>query len=188
MSYKDGKAEAPNPKPCAGKNGTVFTVEDLFYNNPTRRKAIKNPADEYQHILRVLRSYSIHNSGVSFSCKKMNESLTDLHTSLNASIMENIRQLYGENISKSIENLSNKHPELQFDVSVYFSKGDSGFDRNQFIIFINSKFCICFLVLYMFLIFVDLLCLCVIVFFLLTMKKRNIKIHSYLYLCNVYVV
>lgn len=139
MTFRDGKAESPNPKPCAGKKGTVITVEDLFYNNTTRRKAIKNPNDEYQFILRVLRSYAIHNSGVSFSCKKMNESMTDLHTSLNASIMENVRQLFGETVSKSVENFSSKHPELQFEVTVYFSKADSGTDKNQFIIFINSK-------------------------------------------------
>jgi DNA mismatch repair protein MLH1 len=93
MLYKDGKPESTSPKPCAGKFGTIISVQDLFYNNPTRRKAIKNFADEYQAILRVIRMYALHNSGVSFSVKRMNETLTDLHTNVNATELENIKQV-----------------------------------------------------------------------------------------------
>ncbi|ELK33342.1 DNA mismatch repair protein Mlh1 [Myotis davidii] len=69
-SYSDGKLKAP-PKPCAGNQGTQITVEDLFYNISTRRKALKNPSEEYGKILEVVGRYSIHNSGISFSVKKV---------------------------------------------------------------------------------------------------------------------
>lgn len=52
-SYCDGKLKAP-PKPCAGNQGTQITVEDLFYNVSTRRKALKSPSEEYSRIVEVV--------------------------------------------------------------------------------------------------------------------------------------
>lgn len=48
-----------------------FQVENLFYNVAARRKAFKNPSEEYGRILDVVSRYAIHKIGVSFSCKKV---------------------------------------------------------------------------------------------------------------------
>lgn len=58
-------------QPCAGNQGTTITAENLFYNVPARRKALKHPGEEYQRVLDVVTRYAIHYSGVSFSCKKV---------------------------------------------------------------------------------------------------------------------
>lgn len=50
--YKDGALSAP-PRPCAGLPGTTVSVEDLFYNIPTRRKALKTASEEYGKVLEV---------------------------------------------------------------------------------------------------------------------------------------
>lgn len=55
-SYCDGKllplqpGQTPEPKPCAGNQGTQITVEDLFYNVSTRLKALRSPSEEYHKI------------------------------------------------------------------------------------------------------------------------------------------
>ncbi len=36
---RDGVMDAAGPKPCAAVPGTTITVEDLFYNVPTRKDA-----------------------------------------------------------------------------------------------------------------------------------------------------
>jgi hypothetical protein len=63
-AYSDGKliplraGAAAEPKACAGNQGTVIVVEDLFYNITTRRKALKSPADEYSKIADVMTKYA----------------------------------------------------------------------------------------------------------------------------------
>lgn len=51
-SYVDGKLTG-TLKPSAGNQGTQITVEDLFYNVPTRRKALKSASEEHAKIAEV---------------------------------------------------------------------------------------------------------------------------------------
>lgn len=79
--YMDGKLAPPKPgqsaepKPTAGRQGTQITVEDLFYNTPSRRRAFRSPSEEYAKILDVVGRYAVHCDGVAFSCKKVPPSL-----------------------------------------------------------------------------------------------------------------
>lgn len=62
-TYRDGKIVAANPgqlaeaRPCAGNQGTLISVEDLFYNMPSRKKALKSPSEEYSRIADVINKY-----------------------------------------------------------------------------------------------------------------------------------
>ena len=51
-SYLDGKPNG-TPKPCAGNQGTQITVEDLFYNVATRRKALRSQSEEHSKVAEV---------------------------------------------------------------------------------------------------------------------------------------
>lgn len=68
-SFSDGRMTPHDakPQPIAGVIGTQICVEDLFFNVPMRRKALKSFSDEYNRCLKVVSSYAIHYAGISFS-------------------------------------------------------------------------------------------------------------------------
>ncbi|XP_043838029.1 DNA mismatch repair protein Mlh1 [Dromiciops gliroides] len=137
-SYSDGKLKAP-PKPCAGNQGTQITVEDLFYNVATRRKALKNPSEEYGKILEVVGRYSIHNSGISFSVKKQGETVPDVRTLPNATVVDNIRSIFGNAVSRELIEVGCDDPVLAFKMKGYISNANYSVKKCVLLLFINHR-------------------------------------------------
>lgn len=106
--YSDGVLVEPkpgqnaDPKPCAGNDGTIITIEDLFYNTPTRLSALRSSSEEYTRILEVLTKYAIHNPKVSFICKKGGSASPDLSTPSGSETSLTIRLLYGHSLAKEL--------------------------------------------------------------------------------------
>ncbi len=90
------------PKPIAGKNGTQITVEDLFYNTPSRLRTFRSGNDEFTKILDLLGRYGIHTKNVSFSCKKFGESSPSLSIRKELDTVERIRCIFGTTVSSSL--------------------------------------------------------------------------------------
>lgn len=65
--YSDGKllpAKAggqTGPRPCAGNQGTMIVAEDLFYNIPTRKRALK-ASEEFNRIADVVTKLEIRST------------------------------------------------------------------------------------------------------------------------------
>lgn len=137
-SYSDGKLKAP-PKPCAGNQGTQITVEDLFYNIATRRKALKNPSEEYGKILEVVGRYSIHNAGISFSVKKQGETVADVRTLPGATTVDNIRSIFGNAVSRELIEVGCEDPTLAFKMNGYISNANYSVKKCIFLLFINHR-------------------------------------------------
>ncbi|XP_040820232.1 DNA mismatch repair protein Mlh1 isoform X2 [Ochotona curzoniae] len=137
-SYSDGKLKAP-PKPCAGNQGTQITVEDLFYNIATRRKALKNPSEEYGKILEVVGRYSIHNSGISFSVKKQGETVADVRTLPGATTVDNIRSIFGNAVSRELIEVGCEDQTLAFKMNGYISNANYSVKKCIFLLFINHR-------------------------------------------------
>nr|XP_004662111.2 DNA mismatch repair protein Mlh1 isoform X2 [Jaculus jaculus] len=137
-SYSDGKLQAP-PKPCAGNQGTQISVEDLFYNIPTRRKALKNPSEEYGKILEVVGRYSIHNSGISFSVKKQGETVADIRTFPSATTVDNIRSIFGNAVSRELIEVGCEDKTLAFKMNGYISNANYSVKKCIFLLFINHR-------------------------------------------------
>ncbi|KAH9985620.1 DNA binding protein [Russula compacta] len=105
--YVDGemapaqKGASADPKPCAGNDGTTVTVENLFYNVPTRHSALRSSSEEYARILDVVTKYAVHNAGASFLCKKVGTSAPDLSIP-SSTTTQAIRLLYGQGVAKNL--------------------------------------------------------------------------------------
>ncbi|NXN99383.1 MLH1 protein, partial [Rhinopomastus cyanomelas] len=137
-TYSDGKIKAP-PKPCAGNQGTQIMVEDLFYNVNTRRKALKNPSEEYAKILEVVGRYAIHNSGINFSVKKQGETVSDVRTLSNASTVDNIRSIFGNAVSRELIEVGFEDASLDFKLKGYITNANYSVKKCVFLLFINHR-------------------------------------------------
>ncbi|GAB7346888.1 hypothetical protein MBLNU459_g1967t2 [Dothideomycetes sp. NU459] len=94
--------QSADPKPCAGRQGTQITVEDLFYNIPTRRRAFRSVSEEYARILDIVGRYAVHCEGVAFSCKKHGESGVGLAVPSNANSVDRIRLVYNSAVANDL--------------------------------------------------------------------------------------
>lgn len=91
-----------DPKPQAGKDGTVMSVEDIFYNFPSRLRTIRSKSDEWAKILDVVGRYAVHTDGVGFSCKKFGESFAAISTRPQALLKERIRSVFGPLVASEL--------------------------------------------------------------------------------------
>jgi len=144
-SYSDGKLVparpglSADPKPCAGNKGTQITVEDLFYNVSTRRKALKSSGEEFAKIADVVSKYAIHNSGVAFTLKKQGENMADVRTTNGASILDNIRTIYGASVARELLEVSCDNQKYAFKMQGYISNANYSVKKLQFLLFINHR-------------------------------------------------
>ncbi|GIL91047.1 hypothetical protein Vretimale_9481 [Volvox reticuliferus] len=102
VTYKDSEMEAPGPRPVAAVPGTTITVEDLFYNVPTRRKALKSANEEYGLILDVVGRYAVYSTGVAFSCRRQGDSRPDISTTAAGSRVDGVRSVYGADVAREL--------------------------------------------------------------------------------------
>ncbi|KAB0399943.1 hypothetical protein E2I00_012619 [Balaenoptera physalus] len=121
------------------KNQSSIQVEDLFYNISTRRKALKNPGEEYGKILEVVGRYSVHNSGISFSVKKQGETVADVRTLPNATTVDNIRSIFGNAVSRELIEVGCEDKTLAFKMNGYISNANYSVKKCIFLLFINHR-------------------------------------------------
>ncbi|KAF8933840.1 DNA mismatch repair protein [Haplosporangium gracile] len=144
-SYSDGAiipakpGGAAEPKACAGNNGTQISAEDLFYNVPTRRKALKNATEEYNRILDVVNRYAIHNEGVSFTCRKVGSNTPDVHTTTSATVVDNIRHIYGSSVANELLSLEKSYPVYPLKAKGWISNANYSVKKFVMLLFINHR-------------------------------------------------
>lgn len=144
-TYADGvivpakSGEAAEPKACAGTQGTQIVVEDMFFNIPMRRAAIKGAGEEYSKILQVVQAYAIDNAGVAMSCKKAGETATELHTLTSHSTLDVIRLVYGAAVARELIPVEADDPSLGLRIRGYVCNANFSQKRLTFQLFINKR-------------------------------------------------
>ncbi|KAF4524963.1 hypothetical protein B566_EDAN014480 [Ephemera danica] len=141
-TYIDGKMQGTS-KPCAGNQGTKIVVEDLFYNIPTRRLAMKSANEEFTRIADMISRYSIENHRVSFNLKKHGEVSSDISTPMGSTAKANIQILFGSAIAKELLEVSYEDPEYKFKLSGQITNPNYSAKRLEFILFINGRLVEC---------------------------------------------
>lgn len=143
--YSGGKLAAPKPgqsekpKPCAGNPGTQITVEDLFYNVPTRRRAFRSASEEYAKILDMMGRYAVHCSGVAFSCKKHGDNNLGLNVTANATTVDRIRGIYGSSVANELIQFEAANERWGFKSSGWVSNANYHGKRLSLLLFINNR-------------------------------------------------
>jgi DNA mismatch repair protein MLH1 len=131
--------QSAEPKAVAGRPGTQITVEDLFYDIPSRRKAFRSASDEYNKILDIVGRYAIHCSGVAFSCKKFGDSSTMASTPANASTVERIRMIYSSSVANELVEFSSSDNHLGFKATGWASNANYHVKKTTLLLFINHR-------------------------------------------------
>ncbi|KHJ42019.1 DNA mismatch repair protein [Trichuris suis] len=90
------------PKPLACNPGTVVCLEDLFYNNPVRLSAVRNSSEAWKHCLECVQKFSIHFPSIGFTFKREEKLVSDLKTSANASVLDNIAACFCSEVARGV--------------------------------------------------------------------------------------
>ncbi|PSS02318.1 MutL-like protein [Coniella lustricola] len=131
--------QTPDPRPVAGRNGTQITVEDLFYNIPTRRRAFRSPSDEYNKIIDMVGRYAVHCSHVAFSCKKQGESSTSISVPATAAVVDRIRQIYGTSVANELVEYSTSDDRWGFKATGHATNANYHIKKTTLLLFINHR-------------------------------------------------
>ncbi|ORY65320.1 uncharacterized protein BCR38DRAFT_195217 [Pseudomassariella vexata] len=131
--------QSADPKPTAGRNGTQITVEDLFYNVPTRRRAFRSSSEEYNKIVDMVGRYAIHCSGVAFSCKKHGDSGASIAVQSQASVVDRIRQIHGGSVANELIEYATSDDRWGFKAQGWATNANYHIKKTTLLLFINHR-------------------------------------------------
>ncbi|KAL9089985.1 MAG: hypothetical protein Q9165_005514 [Trypethelium subeluteriae] len=143
--FSDGGLVPPKPghsaepKAVAGRPGTQITVEDLFYNVPTRRRAFRSASEEYAKIVDLVGRYAVHCSNVAFSCKKHGESAAGVSVPGNASTIDRIRIVHTSQVANELLRLEIANERWGFQAEGWVSNANYSVKRTTLLLFINHR-------------------------------------------------
>ncbi|KAG7115063.1 DNA mismatch repair protein Mlh1 like [Verticillium longisporum] len=143
--FLDGKlapakpGQSAEPKKVAGRDGTQISVEDLFFNIPTRRRAFRSPSEEYNKIIDMVGRYAIHCQGVAFSCKKQGESGASVSVQASASTTDRVRQIYGSSVGNELIEFATSDDRWAFKADGLVTNANYHIKKTTFLLFINHR-------------------------------------------------
>ncbi len=92
-------SEVKKHEPAACSNGTSFSIKNLFFNVPARRKFLKADTTELKHIIQEIQRIAIPNPEIKFSLYHNNSPLYDLPK---ANYRKRIVDVLGKSVNQSL--------------------------------------------------------------------------------------
>ena len=116
--------------------GTVFEIDDLFYNVPARQKFLKSETTELNHIYDAVVSLALSHSKVSFTL--LNNKKTILKSSGSGNLKDTIIELLGNDLNNKLIPLGGKNNFLKLE-GFLSSLEVCRSDRKSMFVFINER-------------------------------------------------
>ena len=122
---------------CGTNKGTTIEVKDLFFNIPARKKFLKSLSRESSIISDIINRIALSNPNISF--KLFNNGKKVIQTYGNGNLKDNLRTIYGKNISENIIYFENVDDTVT--IYGYIGKEDiARGSRNNQSIFVNGRY------------------------------------------------
>ncbi len=116
--------------------GSVFTVRDLFFNVPARRKFLKSNSTEYGHILHEFKKVALAYPEKSFKLINEGETVYNLRA---GKLIDRIAGFYGRNIKSALVPAQSNTDMLK--IHGYISKPDiAKRSKKEQYFFVNNRF------------------------------------------------
>ncbi len=122
-------------QPAAHPNGTSVEVVDLFFNTPARRRFLRAPKTEFQHIEKVVKCIALAHPAISFDLIHNGKTTLRLFKS---STYERIQKVFKQSVNRNLLPFDYASPNLK--LNGWISEVGFGADtnENQFL-FINHR-------------------------------------------------
>ncbi|WP_267162997.1 DNA mismatch repair endonuclease MutL [Halovenus salina] len=91
-------------RPAGHPPGTTVEIEDLFYNVPARRKYLKQPSTEFDHVNTVATSYGLANPDVAVALE--HEGRETFATTGSGDLQEAVMAVYGREVAEAMRSVS----------------------------------------------------------------------------------
>lgn len=129
-------SEVVQQEECVCPQGSMFTVRNLFYNVPARRKFLKSNQTEFGHILNEIERVALAHPEVGFELTHQNEQVLSLPVS---AVKQRIVNLFGRKMNEALLPVEVETSVVK--VSGFCSNLDSvkGKGAKQFF-FVNGRF------------------------------------------------
>ena len=132
--YEGGVLRSLEPVSCTP--GTRIKVSDLFFNTPARRKFLKSPVSEGNHIHELVSRYALARPEVSFTLK--NSRKTYFKTPGNGSVRDAAIAVYGSQFVTTLLDIS--HQGDSFSLAGMISPPETTRNnRRSQLLFVNNR-------------------------------------------------
>lgn len=97
LSISGSVLESVRPEAC--NNGSVFSVKNLFYNVPARRKFLKSNETEFRHILTEFERVALVHPHISFTLRHNESVIFDLSA---GGLRQRIMDVFGKGLNQKL--------------------------------------------------------------------------------------